>query len=141
VSKKAAALAAAELAVPEAVIPLAMVKRALEARAAPPMQSSEGVVLVPPPPHFLFTTRKQRVRVIERKGVKLVIVEPAHGVSATELFALMASAGIAVGAWEVYEWLKSIGADVSWWEHLPSEIRGTASRFSPYHGGRGGSTP
>jgi hypothetical protein len=124
-SKTELAKAAAAVVAPEAVVPLELLERVL--RAVRPVseqktEGPEGAVLVPPPREFLITTREQRVRVTVRKGVKLVIVEPAAGVNAKDLALLAAVGGTGFSLYLAYELAKHFGADVSAFAELPESI-------------------
>jgi hypothetical protein len=103
---KTAAKLAAEVAVPELAVPLELVLSAMSrGRPEPGPASPSGAVLVPPSERtHLLTYGKDKVRVVERKGVKLVLVERAPHVSALEVVAAAAIAGVA------YEYTKHGGS-------------------------------
>jgi len=90
VTKKALAQAVATAAAPELAVPLELVRRVLSEVRPSPAQSTEGaVVLVPPADRLVWETAKQKIHVIERNGVKLVMVDRAKGLTAKELVGLM----------------------------------------------------
>lgn len=108
IAKKGAIAATSSIA-PEVVLPLEMLAGAISGRREKTEASAQlqgDVVLVPPPDRTLFLElRKQRVNVVVRKGVRIVVVEPAKGLTAAETIAVGTLLAAGYGAYEVAKWL------------------------------------
>jgi hypothetical protein len=116
---------ALEAAVPELGLPIELATQLFDRTRASEKQKievSDRVVVIPPQQHVpLLETRRARVRVIERKGVTIVIPEPAKGLTAKELIAAIAIAGIGVAGYvaaeDIERWEKSRpkAGSANWW--------------------------
>lgn len=110
-----AELATGALAVgaPEIAIPLQLLQGLRQKKAPSEMATHPGeVVVVPAPEHPPFIIlKKQRVRVLTRKGIRIVVVEPAKGLSIPEVLGIVVVGGIAYAA---YSLGKSGGAIGNW---------------------------
>jgi hypothetical protein len=137
-SKARAAAGALAVAQPEIGIPVELAMKLMDqvrpeagTPAAPPSVNvdvggpeSSRVVVIPPrdrEPWVKFG--KDKVRVLERKGVTIVIPERAPGLTFQEFLEAAAIAGVGAGAWEIYElvhgdsplsalqkWVSSVGS-------------------------------
>jgi hypothetical protein len=122
---RAKTAAAVEAAIPEIGITSELAQRLLSRTRTSEKQKievSNRVVVIPPQEHVpLLETRRARVRVIERKGVTIVIPEPAKGLTAKELIAAIAIAGIGVAGYvaaeDIERWEKSRpkAGSANWW--------------------------
>ena len=108
-SKKKIAVTAIEAAAPELAIPAEALSAILSRREAPPPPSAQlqgDVVLVPPPAKpLLLELQKARVSVRIKKGVRIVEVHPAKGLTAEETILASALIAAGYGAYVVAKWL------------------------------------
>jgi hypothetical protein len=119
------AKAAATAAVPELAVPIEVVEKLIARRSE---RTSEGrsqglgqgdIVVIPPPEKpLLIELRKQKVRVRVQKGIRIVTVEPAKGLTATETAAIVvvtaAGYGIYLAARDVERWEKKTSSSLNW---------------------------
>lgn len=112
-----AAKTAAMAVAPEVAIPVeAALGLVAAARSKPRHQETEvrgDVVLVPPPDKpLLLVLKKERIRVVTRKGIRIVTVTPAKGLTAGETI-VVGTVGIA--AYGIYEAAKAVNKDLAAW--------------------------
>ena len=102
-SAKTAAIETAGVTVaPELVVPLELAK-ALSAMRTRRKLTPESTVVIPPrevEPFLRFG--KDRIRVRQRKGLRMVTVERAKGMTAGEVLLTIVVAGLAAGAYVAY---------------------------------------
>jgi hypothetical protein len=79
-------------------------------------------VLVPPQVHpKLIEWKKQRVRVRLLKGVRVVVVDPPRGLTATELLAT--ALAISAATWELQrQGIIGGGSKGTWWQQGAGEL-------------------
>lgn len=104
---------AAELAVPE----VAVVKSAFDlvARRRKHSESEQLAVIQPPEREPLIKLGRDRIRVVTRKGVRIVDVKRAPGVTGAELLGLILIGGATYEAYQLAKSASSAGGSAPGW--------------------------